>query len=175
MHTKNHKKLMVPPSTEQITRLRFRSHVREDSRRMKRRAGRRLLAAGATGLAIGAAARLGGPRAAQFFGNVSRHAMSGVEKQGTKLVKGIIRSKIPFFRRKAGLAADINNSKEALAIGSIQAVMGETAKSAAMKAHKNAFAIGAGAGATHFAGGSVRDIRKTRRDQGRLARRLLLM
>lgn len=167
---------IIPIHQEEPTlRRRFRNYVRADRDRMQKRFGRRVIGAALTGAAIGVGARVAGPRAARFFGNAASHAMSGVEKQGSRLVKGMIRSKIPFLRRKKGLGADIENAKESLAIGVVRSVGSEGAKRVALKAHRNALHLGVGAAGAHLGLGTVRDVRRTRRDQGRLARRLLLL
>lgn len=155
---------------EQSLRGRFRSYVRQDAYRQKRRLRTRAIAAAGTGIAAGLAVHYGGPRALQLLESAQKGAIDISKKSGGQMMRRNAPFVQRFFKQRSK-----EEPVEKLAMGGIGIVSSELGKKAVRALHTHPFRTAGAVGAAHLGLGTAHDVRRTRREQGRFARRLLLL
>lgn len=151
-------------------RQRFKGSIRADRQQMSSQFARRVVGAVATGGLAYAALRKGLPFAAKRLGAFEESQKAGLGRLGRSVA---IRN-APVLHRLFG-AAKTARKTEALAhrgrgLAAVQ--LGHEAIGGAT-AHTGKIAVGLGG--AHLIGGSIHHARKTRREQNKLARRLLTL
>lgn len=161
---------LQPTGPDERLRRQFRASVKTDRKDLWGRAKRRKVYAALTGLGTYAAIKGGAPAALRRVAAFERGMEAGLGKLYTHGVAG----KIPFLRRFVN-AERSNASLEAGAAKFVGIRAARESRRAINAAAKHTGRVALGAAGFHYGAGTARDFRKTRREQGRFARRLLLL
>lgn len=152
----------------------FKGSLKADRKQMGHRFLRRLGAAAVTGAAAYGAIRHGAPAALRRVEAFEVGQRAGAAALGLKTVARTLAAKIPGVRHLMS-SAKTDATTEAFAKRAIGISASGYAKQGISKASANRGKIAAGAAGAHIALGSIHDARKTRKDQNKLARRLLTL
>lgn len=165
--------VQAPAPTDQLRR-RFRQSIKADRQQMAKRFVRRIGTAAATGALAYGAIRAGAPAALRRVAAFEKGQHAGKVALGLEAIGRNVASSIPGVRRFVN-PAKTEVATEAFAKKAIGITAAKYMRSAVHGAVKHRGKIAAGAAGTHLIGGSIHDARKTRRDQNKLARKLLTL